>query len=222
MSSVILHIESATKVCSVAISSNGILIDCKEDASDQFMHGESLTLFIEELMHINNLKMNDLAAVSVSSGPGSYTGLRIGISTAKGLCYALNIPLISIQTMDAMAKLGKEKYPNSTLTPMIDARRMEVYCQIFKTDLSTLKELSADIIDENSYSNYEPFVCFGDGAPKMHQLWQNRNIIFDLELLPSAKGQIHLANEKFIKQEFEDIAYFTPFYLKEFMAGGAH
>jgi tRNA threonylcarbamoyladenosine biosynthesis protein TsaB len=222
MSSVILHIESATKVCSVAISSNGKLIDCKEDASDQFMHGESLTLFIEELMQRNNLQMNDLAAVSVSSGPGSYTGLRIGVSTAKGFCYALKIPLIAIQTMESMAQLGKEKYPNSTLAPMIDARRMEVYCQIFNSDLSTLKDLSADILDEVTYSEYEPFVCFGDGAPKMHQLWQNRNITFDLELLPSAKGQVRLANEKLIKQEFEDLAYFTPFYLKEFMAGGAH
>lgn len=222
MSSVILHIESATKVCSVAISSNGKLIDCKEDASDQFMHGESLTLFIEELMQRNNLQMNDLVAVSVSSGPGSYTGLRIGVSTAKGLCYALKIPLIAIQTMESMAELGKEKHPNSTLVPMIDARRMEVYCQIFNSNLSTLKDLSADILDEVTYSEYEPFVCFGDGAPKMHQLWLNRNIIFDLELLPSAKGQVRLANEKFIKQEFEDLAYFTPFYLKEFMAGGAH
>lgn len=222
MSSVILHIESATKVCSVAISSNGKLIDCKEDASDQFMHGESLTIFVDELMQRNNLQMNDLVAVSVSSGPGSYTGLRIGVSTAKGLCYALKIPLIAIQTMESMAELGKEKYPNSTLAPMIDARRMEVYCQIFNSDLSTLKDLSADILEEVTYSEYEAFVCFGDGAPKMHQLWQNRNIIFDLELLPSAKGQVRLANEKLNKKEFEDLAYFTPFYLKEFMAGGAH
>lgn len=222
MSSVILHIESATKVCSVAISSNGKLIDFKEDASDQFMHGESLTLFIEELMLRNQLQMTDLVAVSVSSGPGSYTGLRIGVSTAKGLCYALKIPLIAIQTMESMAELGNEKYPNSTLVPMIDARRMEVYCQIFNSDLSTLKDLSADILDEETYTKYEPFVCFGDGAPKMQELWNNRNITFDLELLPSAKGQVRLANEKFNKKEFEDLAYFAPFYLKEFMAGGAH
>jgi tRNA threonylcarbamoyladenosine biosynthesis protein TsaB len=222
MSSVILHIESATKVCSVAISSNGKLIDFKEDASDQFMHGESLTLFIEELMLRNQLQMTDLAAVSVSSGPGSYTGLRIGVSTAKGLCYALNIPLIAIQTMESMAELGKEKYPNAQLTPMIDARRMEVYCQIFNSDLSTLKVLSADILDEETYTEYEPFVCFGDGAPKMQELWNNRNITFDLELLPSAKGQVLLAFEKFKNSDFEDLAYFAPFYLKEFMAGGAH
>jgi len=222
MSSLILHIESATKVCSVAISSEGKLIDFKEDASDQFMHGESLTLFIEELMLRNQLQMTDLAAVSVSSGPGSYKGLRIGVSTAKGLCYALKIPLIAIQTMESMAELGIEKYPNNSLAPMIDARRMEVYCQIFNSELSTLKDLSADILDEETYTEYEPFVCFGDGAPKMQELWRNRNITFDLELLPSAKGKVRLAFETFKNSDFEDLTYFATFYLKEFMARGAH
>jgi tRNA threonylcarbamoyladenosine biosynthesis protein TsaB len=213
----ILHLETATKVCSVALSLNGELRQLEEIADDQYAHGEQLTLLIEQVLKNAQLTPRDLAAVSVSSGPGSYTGLRIGVSTAKGLCYALGIPMIAIDSLSAMAALAREKYPQQSLCPMIDARRMEVYSTIFSADGSVLKPMSADVLDENSYSGFEPFVFFGDGAPKMADLWKAKNAVFDAELRCSASGQAAMAFEKFIKQELEDVAYFEPLYLKEFM-----
>lgn len=213
----ILHLETATKVCSVALSLNGELRQLEEIADDQYAHGEQLTLLVEKVLKNAQLTPRDLAAVSVSSGPGSYTGLRIGVSTAKGLCYALGIPMIAIDSLSAMAALAREKYPQQSLCPMIDARRMEVYSTIFAADGSVLKPMSADVLDENSYSGFEPFVFFGDGAPKMADLWKAKNAVFDSELRCSASGQAAKAFEKFTKQELEDVAYFEPLYLKEFM-----
>lgn len=213
----ILHLETATKVCSVALSSNGELCQLEEIADDQYAHGEQLTLLIEKVLKNAAIAPGDLAAVSVSSGPGSYTGLRIGVSTAKGLCYALGIPLISIDSLSSLASLARENYPQQTLCPMIDARRMEVYSTIFAADGSVLKPMSADVLDENSYAAFEPFVFFGDGAPKMADLWKAKNAVFDSELRCSASGQAAKAFEKFTKQELEDVAYFEPLYLKEFM-----
>jgi len=212
----ILHIETATKVCSVALSSNGELACIREFKDNGYAHGEQLTILIQKVLDIQGITTTDLSAVSVSAGPGSYTGLRIGVSTAKGLCYALNIPLISVDTLQAMAEVARIVYPDSNLCPMIDARRMEVFSLITNFDADILKPLSADVLDENSYSDFEPFVCFGDGAQKVQELWGERRIAFDLELEPSAKGQIHLAYEKFLNKEFEDVAYFEPAYLKEF------
>ena len=131
MSQFLLHIETCTKMCSVALSENGKLIDFIENDADHYIHGEYLTVFIEDILAKNKLLPNQLAGVSFSSGPGSYTGLRIGLSVAKGLCFALSIPLISVSTLKILASLGKEKYPNSTLVQMLDARRNEVYCEIF-------------------------------------------------------------------------------------------
>lgn len=213
----ILHLETATKVCSVALSRNGELRQLEEIADDQYAHGEQLTLLIEKVLKNVAIAPRDLAAVSVSSGPGSYTGLRIGVSTAKGLCYALSIPLIAIDSLSAMAALARKKYPQQTLCPMIDARRMEVYATTFAADDAVLKPMSADVLDENSYSAFEPFVFFGDGAPKMAELWKARNVVFDSELRCSASGQVTLAFEKFTRQDFEDMAYFEPLYLKEFV-----
>ncbi|MDH4474421.1 MAG: tRNA (adenosine(37)-N6)-threonylcarbamoyltransferase complex dimerization subunit type 1 TsaB [Fluviicola sp.] len=213
----ILHLETATKVCSVALSSNGELRELEEIADDQYAHGEQLTLLIEKVMKNASIAPQDLSAVSVSSGPGSYTGLRIGVSTAKGLCYALSIPLIAIDSLSALAALAHEKYPKQMLCPMIDARRMEVYSTIFLADGSVLKPMSADVLDETSYADFEPFVFFGDGAPKMADLWKDRNTTFNGELRCSASGQVTLAFEKFTKQEVEDVAYFEPLYLKEFV-----
>lgn len=213
----ILHLETATKVCSVALSSNGELCQLEEIADDQYAHGEQLTLLIEKVLKNAAIAPSDLAAVSVSSGPGSYTGLRIGVSTAKGLCYALGIPLISVDSLSALANLAREKYPQQTLCPMIDARRMEVYSTMFAADGSVVKPMSADVLDENSYAAFEPFVFFGDGAPKMADLWKDRNTAFDGELRCSASGQVTLAFGKFTKQEVEDVAYFEPLYLKEFV-----
>ena len=220
MSLYLLHLETCTKMCSVSISDNGKIVDCIENDADNYIHGEYLTVFIEEILAKNQLLPNQLAGVSVSSGPGSYTGLRIGLSVAKGLCFALSIPLISVSTLKVLALLGKEKYPNSTLVPMLDARRNEVYCEIFDRELNSIKPLSADILDEKSYQNFEPFIYFGDGAEKMSTQWENRNIMFDGSIKLSAKGQVAMAYEKFNQNEFEDVAYFTPLYLKEFMIEG--
>ncbi len=220
MSQFLLHLETCTKMCSVALSENGKLIDFIENDADNYIHGEYLTVFIEDILAKNKLIPNQLAGVSFSSGPGSYTGLRIGLSVAKGLCFALSIPLISVSTLKILACLGKEKYPNSTLVPMLDARRNEVYCEIFDSKLKSIKPLSADILDETSYQSFEPFVYFGDGAEKMSSQWEHRMITFDASIKLSAIGQVAMAFEKFNKNEFEDVAYFTPLYLKEFATGG--
>jgi tRNA threonylcarbamoyladenosine biosynthesis protein TsaB len=222
MSQFLLHIETCTKMCSVALSENGKLLDCIENDSDNYIHGEYLTVFIEDVLAKNKLLPNQLSGVSFSSGPGSYTGLRIGLSVAKGLCFALSIPLISVSTLKVLASLGKEKYPNSTLVPMLDARRNEVYCEIFDAELKSIKPLSADILDETSYQNFDPFVYFGDGAEKMSSQWEHRKITFDATIKLSAVGQVAMAYEKFKQNEFEDVAYFTPLYLKEFVTGGGH
>jgi len=213
----ILHLETSTKVCSVALSFNAELKALHEIADDQFSHGEQLTLLIEDALNACDLQPNDLAAVSIASGPGSYTGLRIGVSTAKGLCYALNIPLISIDSLTSMAYLANQKHKEATLCPMIDARRMEVYATIFNADLTIRKSMSADVLDESSYTAYEPFVFFGDGAAKMVAVWKDRSLIFDETLVCSAAGQVRLAFEKLQNGELEDVAYFEPLYLKEFV-----
>lgn len=213
----ILHLETSTKVCSVALSENGVLKALHEVYDDQYAHGEQLTLLVEAALKECALSPKDLSAVSIASGPGSYTGLRIGVSTAKGFCYALGIPLIAIDALTSLAAVAREIYPIQALCPMIDARRMEVYSTIFGPDGTILKPLSADILDENSYSEYGSFVFFGDGAPKMAELWKDRvGLVFDGELRCSASGQVELAWEKLQKGAVEDVAYFEPLYLKEF------
>jgi tRNA threonylcarbamoyladenosine biosynthesis protein TsaB len=212
----LLHLETSTKVCSVVLSKNGIEVSKVESSDDKFAHGEKLTLYIKEVLDKQGIEMNNLAGVSVSSGPGSYTGLRIGTSTAKGLCYGLKIPLLSISSLESLAEEASVKYKNSVVCPMIDARRMEVYAGIYDAEHHVLKPISADVLDETSYAEFEPFVAIGDGMPKMKELWQNRNIQFDESVLCSASGQVKKIYQKFLKQEFEDVAYFEPFYLKEF------
>jgi tRNA threonylcarbamoyladenosine biosynthesis protein TsaB len=214
----ILHLETSTKVCSVALSLNGNLIALKENEEDGYSHGENLTLFIQDVLKQASISVKELNAVSVASGPGSYTGLRIGVSTAKGLCYPLNIPLIAIDSLTSLKEIAKEKHPNSTLCSLIDARRMEVYNLFYSSSNELLKPISADIIEKYSYSQFEPFVYFGDGAGKLQELWKGRNCIADTSITSSAKGQTKLAFEKYRNQEFEDVAYFEPFYLKDFVS----
>lgn len=216
---IILHLETATKTCSVALSIDSKLIDVLEIHSDQFIHGEKLTLFIEEILTKNSISINQLSAVSISSGPGSYTGLRIGVATAKGLCYAKNIPLIAVDTLHAFENCARKSYPNQTICVMLDARRMEVYSSIFDTNSVQIKSLSADILDVNSYQEFEPFVCIGDGGTKIIELWKDRNILIDESLHISASGQIDLAYGKFLAKDYVDLAYFEPNYLKEFYSG---
>jgi tRNA threonylcarbamoyladenosine biosynthesis protein TsaB len=213
----ILHLETSTKACSVALSKDGSLVALKESLSDEFSHSENLTVFIQTVIKEAGLELKDLSAISVASGPGSYTGLRIGVSTAKGLCYSLGKPLIAIDSLISLAVLAKQMHPSTNLCAMIDARRKEVYCAIYSSDLELIKPITADILDEHSYKEYEPFVYFGDGAEKMQEDWQGRNCMADIELHASAKGQIALAFEKYQTHQFEDVAYFEPYYLKDFM-----
>ncbi len=219
METYILHLETATKVCSVALSRDGVPVALKEDQGEGYMHSENLNVFIEEVMKTAGVEMRSLSAISVASGPGSYTGLRIGAATAKGLCYALNIPLIAIDALTSLAAVAREKYPDQTICSVIDARRMEVYNLIVDGKDRPLKEISADIIDEDSYREFDPFVCVGDGTEKLQEVWSSRPVTMDTAVHSSATGQIRLASEKFRQQAFEDVAYWEPFYLKDFIAG---
>lgn len=218
MSHFLLHVETATKVCSVALSKNGQQVAVKETNSDEYVHGESLNLFIEDVLSEAKVDIEDLSAVSISAGPGSYTGLRIGVSSVKGLCFGLGIPLISIPTLDALYALARQKYNSEPICVMLDARRMEVYSQIWGINGETLKQLSADVLDENSYKEFDPFVCVGDGCEKMKDLWESRRIHFDSAIFPSAVGQIKLAYNKFLVNDFAEVADFVPLYLKEFQS----
>ena len=214
----ILHLETSTKVCSVALSLNGQLIATKEVEEDGYSHGENLTLFIQDVLHQNDISIKELSAVSVASGPGSYTGLRIGVSTAKGICYPLNIPLIAIDSLTSLTEIAKIKHPNVNLCSLIDARRMEVFNTIYNSKNEQLKPISADIIDIDTYSEFEPFVFFGDGTEKLIELWKGRNCEPDMEIKSIAAGQVNIAFEKFQNNQFEDTAYFEPFYLKDFLS----
>lgn len=224
--SYILAMETATKICSVALVKDGELL-AKIEEGGEYSHAEKLGPFIEELLRKTNVSYSQLSAVAVSKGPGSYTGLRIGTSTAKGLCYALDIPLISISTLRSMAyMIQKEGDVNCGLfCPMIDARRMEVYAAVYDAKLNILKDSYAEILDSSSFDSYlkDNKICFfGDGSEKSKEiLEQHENAIFSDKGLPSAEGIAYLANKKFNSGDFENLAYFEPFYLKDFVAGKA-
>lgn len=213
----ILHLETSTKVCSVALSLNGDCIAIQESNTDDYQHAEQLTLFIQDVLASATITLKNLDAVAVSAGPGSYTGLRIGVSTAKGLCYALDIPLIAVDSLYSLAKMGSLAYPGRSICAMIDARRMEVYSAIYTPDLELIKPISADILDEKSYEEFGKITCVGDGVLKVQSLWADSNRVLDAEIMCSARGQIELAYEKMERGEVEDVAYFEPFYLKDFV-----
>lgn len=214
----ILNIETATKNCSVSIALNGKTIALKEVAEESFSHSEKLHVFIDNLLKENQITYKDLNAVALSGGPGSYTGLRIGTSTAKGLCFALDIPLIAVDTLLVLAKQVNE---DSLIIPMIDARRMEVYTAIFDATHNPATPVQALVIDENSFAEIsEKAVLIGDGAAKCKEVLNRENFIFlDAIRYPSAQEMSEISFDKFQKKEFEDIAYFEPFYLKEFFTG---
>ncbi len=224
--SLILQIETSTQTCSVALAKEGVVLYSKEE-TDRNIHAANITLFIDEVVKFCNYTLNDLDAIAVSMGPGSYTGLRIGVSTAKGLCYALDIPLIAINTLEAMADGFRAKcfsvQPNSLFCPMIDARRMEVYCAIYNYDLDTVVSTAAKIIDSNSFDSVlESHIIyfFGDGAAKCEEsLGSNMNARVMDDFTNSARDLSGLALKKFNNNEFVDVAYFEPFYLKDFVAG---
>jgi len=221
--SLILAIETATKMCSVALSENGILLNCIEEGG-AYSHAEKLTSFIEKVLSNAGKSIDDLDAVAVSKGPGSYTGLRIGVATAKGLCYGANLPLVAVDTLKAMAfGMAKEvEYKDTLLCPMIDARRMEVFTALFTIGLEEVEAVQAKIIDPSSFDSYlekSKIVFFGDGALKCkEQLGGSENADFSFAGEPTAKNIGYLAHSKLKNKEIEDIAYFEPYYLKDFVA----
>lgn len=213
----ILNIETATKNCSVSLAKNGETILCKEIAEQGYSHAEKLHVFIEEILKEANINFSEIKAVAVSKGPGSYTGLRIGVSAAKGLCYALQIPLISIDTMQVLAK--KAVVDDGLIVPMIDARRMEVYSAVFDKNHNKINEVEAEVLTENSYQDFDQTVYFvGDCQEKCQTVLVKDNFKFLPEIIfPSANEMSQLSFEKFQNNDFEDVAYFEPFYLKDFM-----
>ncbi len=225
---VILIIETSTEVCSVALSVDGILIDLIESKEGQ-NHARLVAVFAGELLSRNNVKPDELSAVAVSKGPGSYTGLRIGVSTAKGICFARHIPLIAIGTLEAMTQhvILNRKYFNipedkpTLFCPMIDARRMEVFSMLYNEDGSVLKPISTKIVDETFLSEElagKQVVFFGNGSEKCRQALQSTNALFISDIDASAKFMCQLAWKLYYKNKFEDVAYFEPFYLKDFVA----
>ena len=221
MSIYILNIETSTKACSVAIHKNGNLIALKESVTENFSHSEKLLVFVEELIENSQIKLVNISAIAVSMGPGSYTGLRIGVATAKGLCYGLNIPLISISTLKSMSLGMSLKMKADLFCPMIDARRMEVYSAFFDINNIRKRGIQADILDSNSYKNElkEKVIFFGDGSNKAKEVINNKNAIFITDFHPSANFIGMLSYQKFLNSDFEDLVYFEPFYLKDFVAG---
>jgi len=225
MNTYILCIETSTKACSVALAKNGKLLALKESVDQDYSHAEQLNLFIEDVMKQAELEFGQLNAISVSKGPGSFTGLRIGVSTAKGLAYALNIPLLSIEPLESMAVGFIEQLPDQTnelLVPMIDARRKEVYMCIFDSELKPKTKTSAEVIDEDSFNKWEGYQkihLFGDGADKFEQDFkEDKRVMVHKGFYPSAQFMTGLSDKKFKNRIFEDVAHFEPFYLKEFIA----
>ena len=221
--SCILHIETSTSVCSVSVSEDGLSIFSKEDHNGP-SHAVSLGAFVDEALSFVDSHAMMLDAVAVSCGPGSYTGLRIGVSMAKGVCYGRNIPLIGLPTLEVLCVpvlLYHELPEDVLLCPMIDARRMEVYSAIYDRALNVKREIAADIVDESSYLNFleeHPVYFFGDGALKCRDKITHPNAHFIENIEPLARMMFPLAEKCVAKQDFKDVAYFEPFYLKEFVA----
>lgn len=223
----ILCIETGTDICSVAIARDGELISLRESDEGRD-HARQVAVFVDELLKENDLRPEELDAVAVGKGPGSYTGLRIGVSFAKGLCYGIQKPLVAIGSLDALTEVAREDYEagildidgwdEAVLCPMVDARRMEVYTQRFTSRGEALSEVSAEVITTESFAVERvlehPFVIFGNGAKKCEEVLSGATWV---QVAPSARGLVRLAEEAFEKGQFEDLAYFEPFYLKDFV-----
>ncbi|OWP83792.1 tRNA (adenosine(37)-N6)-threonylcarbamoyltransferase complex dimerization subunit type 1 TsaB [Flavobacterium davisii] len=213
----ILHLETATRNCSVSLAKEGELLAVREIAESGYTHAEKLHVFIEEVLDKAQIKINDLVAIAVSQGPGSYTGLRIGVSAAKGLCYALNIPLIAVDTLETLAR--QIKVSEGMIIPMIDARRMECYTAVFSNQYELQRKVESQIIDSNVFSEFQEKIhLLGDGAFKCKEVLNTAQFIYhEQAIFPSSKEMVGIAYQKFLNQDFVDVAYFEPFYLKEFM-----
>lgn len=225
----ILSIETGTDVCSVALANDGELMALRESDEGRD-HARKVAVFVDELLRETGVQPDDLDAVAVGMGPGSYTGLRIGVSFAKGMCYALNIPLLAVGSLDALMEVAREdfdagiidleddEWQSAYLCPMVDARRMEVYTRLFDAQGKALTDVSAEVVTADSFSEWRGgdrrFVIFGNGAKKCAELLSDAEYI---EVAPSARGIVCLAEEAFNAGRVEDIAYFEPFYLKDFI-----
>ena len=224
--SLILCIETGTDICSVGLSRDGELISLRESDEGRD-HARNVALFVDELLRENDIAAEELSAVAVGMGPGSYTGLRIGVSFAKGLCYGLQIPLVAVGSLDSMVQVAREdheagiidvdNWSDAVLCPMVDARRMEVYTQMFDAQGQPLNEVKAEIVTEESFKewrNERQLVIFGNGAAKCREVLSDATYI---NVTPSARGLAALAHQRFEAGQTEDIAYFEPFYLKDFI-----
>lgn len=223
----ILCIETGTDICSVGVARDGELISLRESAEGRD-HARQVGVFVDELLREMNLQADELDAVAVGKGPGSYTGLRIGVSFAKGLCYGVGKPLIAIGSLDALTEVAREDYEagiidvdrweEAHLCPMVDARRMEVYTQLFDCNGCVESAVTAEVVDAESFAavraDGRPFVLFGNGAAKCAEVLTGTTLV---EVAPSARGLARLAEAAYERGEFEDIAYFEPFYLKDFV-----
>ncbi len=224
----ILSIETGTDICSVALANDGELMALRESDEGRD-HAKKVALFVDELLRETGVQPSDLDAIAVGKGPGSYTGLRIGVSFAKGMCYALNIPLIAVGSLDALTEVAREDFDagildledsdweGAHLCPMVDARRMEVYAQVFDTEGRAHSEVVAEVITPESFKEWRTkgkFVIFGNGAAKCTETLEGVALV---SVSPSARGIVRLAEEAFNAGRFEDLAYFEPFYLKEFL-----
>jgi len=226
----ILHMDTSTDICSVALSEGNRLLALVESGPER-SHATLLNSFIRKALDRAGREIGNLDAIAVSKGPGSYTGLRIGVSTAKGLAYALNKPLLSCGTLDILSRsardseawlsLPAEKKRDALFCPMLDARRMEVYTALFDKDLRPVRKVSAEIIDSNSFREQldrQILVFFGNGSEKCREVITHENAVFLEDIHPGAAAMIPIILERFLVKEFEDVAYFEPFYLKDFVA----
>ena len=225
--SLILAIETGTDICSVGIAKDGELLSLRESDEGRD-HARKVGVFVDELLRETDIAPDELDAVAVGKGPGSYTGLRIGVSFAKGLCYGLQKPLVAVGSLDALAEVAREDYEagilavddwsNALLCPMVDARRMEVYAQVFDAEGRPQSEVSAEVVDAGSFAAFRgqgrPFVIFGSGARKCAGILPDAVLV---EVAPSARGLARLAQQALDEGRTEDIAYFEPFYLKDFV-----
>ncbi len=214
----ILNIETATKNCSVSVAENGKTIVLKELNDGNYSHAEKLHEFIRQAVDEASIELSTLKAIAVSQGPGSYTGLRIGVSAAKGLCFALNIPLIAVSTLESLAL--SISITEGFKIPLLDARRMEVYSAVFNPKNESIRIVKAEIITSDSFQEYlndQKVYFFGDGAEKCKEIIVHENALFVQQKFPSANEMASLSFDKYKKNDIEDVAYFEPFYLKDFI-----
>ncbi len=215
----ILNLETATTNCSVSIAKDGKIMAIKEHNTPNYSHSEQLHVFIQDVLKAAAIKKKDLDAIAISKGPGSYTGLRIGVSAAKGLCYALDIPLISVPTLRSMAEQAA-KTDVEYIIPLLDARRMEVYSTVFDNSFSEIRPTKAEIIEVTSFQEYlnkGKVLLMGSGAEKCMGIIDHENVMFNTTTVPSSREMGSLSFGKYKDNDFEDVAYFEPYYLKDFV-----